>query len=1769
MVARFYVADDRKDDKEVDITGKVLTAGSQRLTKISLFSKADLLKPNPKPIKTVYFEYSYKLCKGVPGNVGTTTEESGKLTLESIYFSYNGNEKQKKNRYKFSYAQNPNYDYNAADRWGNYKPATANQGGLSNADYPYSVSDKTQADLNAAAWTLSSITLPSGGKMDIDYESDDYAYVQDRKASSMYKIIGFGKVTNPSVAQRTNAALYSGTEEFDHVYIEIPYPITSTGIQAKKEIETRYLNSKSNQLFMKLAVVMPSDTRGSGFEMVPMYADIMTEASEPYGVVAGTNGTIIYIKVRPLESQRTPMVQYALQFIKNYLPFKAFPGYDVSENGGLKSIIMALAGMRHNLEALSKGEDNVLISEKTCKFTEPGKSFVRLTNPFYKRYGGGHRVKKVTLRDSWNTLGKGYEATYGQEYKYTTTELINGAVTEISSGVASWEPSIGGEENPHREILRFLNKNKGGPFDFGSVELPLAEMFFPSASVGYSKVEVLSIHRDAVKNAPGRTVSEYFTTKDFPTKSNYTSLADGTANVQYKTSPILQLLKIDMRSAVTVSQGFLVSLNDMNGKLKSQAAYSATDPVNPVTYTQNFYNVNKTSDNKYQFNHTFPVIEKADGFVYDRTIGREVEVMTDFRQHKSETITTNINFNTDFFMVGPFPIAIPAWFQPTFYESNTFRSAAMLKVVNHYAVLDSVVSIDKGSMVSTKNLVYDAETGNALVSRTNNEHNKPQYSFSYPAHWAYPGMGLAYKNIDALYEGLVFRHGILETPIDMSIFESGDEIYVFSETRKGPSKISPCDDMNGSNNLTRNEENKIWAVYTGKTASLTPQFIFIDKDGNPYTADKVKMRIIRSGKRNLLNQGAGGTTSLNSPVRAVFGPIKRIVLDDLTGILQTTAATYKDHWRVDNAFYLFDSAFKRSVTARIKLKTFVLEKNAVVSFNTNELTNAGVAQNADALLMRARGFKNHTLFTDFWLQYKRYAPAIANATVIGAKLKFLSDTKKNLGNNIPLSHYKHIDAGSGLHDSKWSHYTKNTSRNNNGAFNPGQVLLMNTSWPTSNTGWNNLFKDPNRLLHDWNNGGYIPQTMVQPTTGLQTSDKDYIINNNRDERITLPASLIQNWFTSTATQPEIGFRVMKARRSAFFEDMLDNRDAVQCFATLPKTLEDIPPTPVLSVYYYVCDDTTTSTETEPFSIGSPLNQLITCSIVDDRLLECRSKFSRKAMNPYVEGIWGNWRVDTSFVYYGDRKERDPNAQVDTRIGGTIENFKYFWNFAAFLSPLPMQRNYTAYDVWVWNSTITQYNRKGYEIENKDALGRFNAGLYGYNQQLPIAVANNSRYREIMFDGFEDYGYQTASCTETCPPRRHAIINNVALNIDNTQKHSGRYSLKVNPGTPVSFSAPVTSEEEADKPYWMRVKVDSTSYQKIAVTPIGTGFRGKYYFGLSGLNCSGGAATTKLNSGDAASYTVAGEQINFPSFNLPPNTDYNKFAVRWEGYVQPLVSGNYSFLVSADDGYKVSIILPSGTVTLANRWNCFWDQNTTTQSVSLVAGQTYKVTMDYFENSGNEFAQLMWKTPENPNSWQAIPKKQVYTPEKLGDATGTVVTTTAWCTKVDEVQVRGNALTDVLSLIQGRKMVVSTWVKEGGNDCKCTTYDKNSVNISFTGAGDTYSLKPAGSIIEGWQRYEGIIVIPATATMMNVTLNNTTSGQLVYFDDFRIHPFNSNMKSFVYHSSNLRLMSELDENNYASFYEYDDDGTLIRVKKETERGIKTITETRSALQNKIQ
>lgn len=159
------------------------------------------------------------------------------------------------------------------------------------------------------------------------------------------------------------------------------------------------------------------------------------------------------------------------------------------------------------------------------------------------------------------------------------------------------------------------------------------------------------------------------------------------------------------------------------------------------------------------------------------------------------------------------------------------------------------------------------------------------------------------------------------------------------------------------------------------------------------------------------------------------------------------------------------------------------------------------------------------------------------------------------------------------------------------------------------------------------------------------------------------------------------------------------------------------------------------------------------------------------------------------------------------------------------------------------------------------------------------------------------------------------------------------------------------------------------------------------------------------------------------------------------------------------------------------------------------------------------------------------------------------------------------------LPESGKYIVSGWVKENHPE-QVVSYN-SSILYEFKQGNmviSTTTLYTSGSIIDGWQRVIGIITIPSfqfdeSIIDENYTLelklqcNNLSSGDC-FFDDIRFHPYNGSMKSFVYDEDTQRLMAELDENNYATFYEYDLEGGLIRVKKETERGVFTIQETRS-------
>jgi len=173
--------------------------------------------------------------------------------------------------------------------------------------------------------------------------------------------------------------------------------------------------------------------------------------------------------------------------------------------------------------------------------------------------------------------------------------------------------------------------------------------------------------------------------------------------------------------------------------------------------------------------------------------------------------------------------------------------------------------------------------------------------------------------------------------------------------------------------------------------------------------------------------------------------------------------------------------------------------------------------------------------------------------------------------------------------------------------------------------------------------------------------------------------------------------------------------------------------------------------------------------------ECLPPEGEFTSNPYVIGTKGNWRPKKSLLFLTDRLQTRENDNTNTRKDGTYKAFNPFWK---------LNNNNTEWMKdeanWTYTTEITEYSPQGFELENKDALGRYSAATYGYNNSLPTAVASNAQYKETAFDGFEDYDF--GDCVDN-----HFSYKENEDKVVEEESHSGRRSIKVEPGQSVEVT----------------------------------------------------------------------------------------------------------------------------------------------------------------------------------------------------------------------------------------------------------------------------------------------------------------------------------------------------------------------------------------------
>ncbi len=232
-----------------------------------------------KPLKSVFFKYDYALCKGIP-NHKNAGPNMGKLTLREVYFTYQDSDKGRFSPYHFDYCYrkendnkyNPSYNGKAYDRWGNYKPIDKDY--IQMAENSYTTQSKADADVNAGAWSLTNISLPSGGSINVNYEADDYAFIQDKKPGLMVKVAGFSNTLDGDLSSNlytiTRPNLYSSKK---YIGVDLPFPATSA-----QDFKIKYLDGlKDNLLYFRIPVNMTGNNLlepGPHFEYVSGYGKI-------------------------------------------------------------------------------------------------------------------------------------------------------------------------------------------------------------------------------------------------------------------------------------------------------------------------------------------------------------------------------------------------------------------------------------------------------------------------------------------------------------------------------------------------------------------------------------------------------------------------------------------------------------------------------------------------------------------------------------------------------------------------------------------------------------------------------------------------------------------------------------------------------------------------------------------------------------------------------------------------------------------------------------------------------------------------------------------------------------------------------------------------------------------------------------------------------------------------------------------------------------------------------------------------------------------------------------------------------------------------------------------------------------------------------------------------------------------------------------------------------------------------------------------------------
>lgn len=788
--------DNGKDPASKDALAKGEHRG-EYLEKIVLYAKNDY----SSPITTTYFDYDYSLCPGVWNNDNPDGSQRGKLTLKRVWTEGDGTISQQISPYQFHYDypeeypdevkeqyqkvtgeitllsqldENPPYQPNALDAWGYYQLDGDER---FKKMQPWVDQGYTNLKFDPAAWQLKRIGLPSGGEIQVQYEQKRYTHVQDKRAMAMVSLVDAkdsyrsGRANQyfpylAGISIRTN----NDRDEYlellrDHYlrkkeklyfkvlygYIGEPNPLVGNSQLKSTEYITGYtvvdsVGLEDGRIFLRLG-----ETRTDGGAKI----DKTLPKSLCYQQLLGNGGYNLGLSTNYWEERDKALFQ---RYQDDYVSQGAT---EQRANAFLRELKFSevVPGTLTMFGNWVSGKVKNRSKIESCQELNEALSYFKLPT-FHAKRGGGIRVKRLLMYDPGMVGESGGAMLYGSTYHYVKED-------GEESGVAVNEPFSIREENA---LTGFLERRKQPTIekllngrDSKTEEGPLGESLLPGASIGHERVVVSNIHTGA--SSTGYQVSQYHTVRTSPSmRVLNTDL--GKKNKTLAKSDLslpLVLFNLNIRKA-WMTQGYTFLLNDMHGKVASQATY-------PGRYNEQIFNPSLyTSRTSYSYSDPgskVPAIRydaASQAFHLDSIALGTEEDITFFNARAEEKIN---DFSAEMDLNIQLPAAI--FFGIGLgvdFEDKSLSQHVTSKVIRRHSHLLSVTSTVDGVTQTTSNLAFDRYTGNPVLTKTYDGFTEPQdaiytsaqggsrhdgsyYSLQFPASWIYPGMGAKWSDVSS------------------------------------------------------------------------------------------------------------------------------------------------------------------------------------------------------------------------------------------------------------------------------------------------------------------------------------------------------------------------------------------------------------------------------------------------------------------------------------------------------------------------------------------------------------------------------------------------------------------------------------------------------------------------------------------------------------------------------------------------------------------------------------------------------------------------------------------------------------------------------------------------------------------------------------------------------------------------------------------------------------------------------------------------------------